>query len=199
MPRAAATKKMNRWVIQTWNSPVRIVRSNWSRNRCLVFRGGGNCSAVSQKSDVNSISSRIEPMTDVFSQAKRSWVMSRIRGKHTGPEKAVRSFLHRAGLRFRLHVRELPGCPDIVLPKYKAVIFVHGCFWHHHARCNQAVYPKKRRDFWRAKIDGAVQRDRKAVRLLHRSGWNVITVWECQIERNPNCLPRLIGSLRASG
>jgi DNA mismatch endonuclease, patch repair protein len=137
-------------------------------------------------------------MTDAFSRAKRSWVMSRIRGKHTGPEKAVRSFLHRAGFRFRLHVKSLPGCPDIVLPKYKTVVFVHGCFWHHHARCNQAVYPKRRRKFWRRKIDGAVERDKKAARLLRRAEWTVITIWECELERNANSLPQLIRSLKKS-
>jgi DNA mismatch endonuclease, patch repair protein len=137
-------------------------------------------------------------MTDVFSPAKRSWVMSRIRGKHTGPEKAVRSFLHRAGFRFRLHVKSLPGCPDIVLPKYKTAVFVHGCFWHHHSKCNQAVYPKNREKFWRRKIDGAVERDKKAATLLRRAGWKVITIWECEIERNPNSLPQLLKLLMRS-
>jgi DNA mismatch endonuclease (patch repair protein) len=130
-------------------------------------------------------------MTDVFSPAKRSWVMSRIRGKHTKPEIAVRSFLHRAGFRFRLHVSNLPGRPDIVLPKYKTVIFVHGCFWHHHGGCKQAVYPKKRQNFWRTKIDGAVLRDKRAAKLLRRSGWKVVTLWECEIEKSSSSLKQL--------
>lgn len=130
-------------------------------------------------------------MVDIFSPAKRSWVMSRIRGKHTVPEKQVRSFLHSAGFRFRLHVKALAGCPDIVLPKYKTVIFVHGCFWHHHEGCKQAVYPKNRKAFWRKKIDGTVSRDKKAAQALRRNGWRVLTIWECEIERNPSSMLRL--------
>lgn len=136
-------------------------------------------------------------MPDVFTTQKRSWVMSRIRGKDTGPEKVVRSFLHKNGFRFRLHVSRLPGKPDIVLPKFRTAIFVHGCFWHHHARCKNAVYPKNRAQFWRSKIDGTVRRDRKAIQLLRKSGWSVLTVWECEIEQSPQCLERLLKKLAA--
>ena len=122
-------------------------------------------------------------MADVFTRTKRSWVMSRIRGKDTTPEKTVRSFLHNHGFRFRLHRRALPGNPDIVLPKYKVIIFVNGCFWHHHSRCKQAVYPKRRRHFWRLKIEGTKKRDKEAARQLCRLGWHVITIWECETEK----------------
>ncbi len=135
-------------------------------------------------------------MVDVFTSEKRSWVMSRIRGKNTGPEKAVRSFLHRHGFRFRLHVRRLPGNPDIVLPKFKTVILVHGCFWHHHHNCRNAVFPKTRKHFWRKKIEGTRKRDVHAKRLLGQLGWSVITLWECKIERKPEeCLKRLLTKL----
>ncbi len=137
----------------------------------------------------------IDEMSDVFTKAKRSWVMSRIRGKDTGPEKAVRSFLHKQGFRFRLHAKTLPGKPDIVLRKYRTAIFVHGCFWHHHAQCRYAVYPKQRKEFWRKKIDGTVLRDHKAARLLRRSGWSVMIIWECDVERNPKSLARLASTL----
>jgi DNA mismatch endonuclease, patch repair protein len=119
-------------------------------------------------------------MADVFSRTKRSWVMSRIRCKNTSPELAVRSFLHRKGFRFRLHVNELPGKPDIVLPKYRTAIFVHGCFWHHHARCKNATFPSSRPVFWRTKILGNKRRDANARRRLQSLGWCVVTVWECE-------------------
>lgn len=135
-------------------------------------------------------------MTDVFTKAKRSWVMSRIRGRDTSPEKAVRSFLHDHGFRFRLHKQGLPGRPDIVLAKYRTAIFVNGCFWHHHPKCKQAVYPKNRRRFWRLKIDGTVARDKKVVRSLRKLGWRVITLWECQIEARTSQLDRLVFEIK---
>ena len=106
--------------------------------------------------------------------------MSRIRGKDTTPELAVRSALHRLGYRFRLHRRDLPGRPDIVLPKYGTVIFVHGCFWHRHARCKYAYTPKSRVEFWHHKFQQNVERDRRVQRELRRLGWKVIVVWECE-------------------
>ena len=119
-------------------------------------------------------------MTDIFSKTKRSWVMSRIRGVNTKPEKVVRSFLHVQGFRFRLHQRTLPGKPDIVLSRHKTVVFVNGCFWHHHSGCKNAVYPRTRVEFWRNKIDSTVQRDEKSKENLRIMGWRVITVWECE-------------------
>lgn len=106
--------------------------------------------------------------------------MSRIRGKDTTPEVAVRSALHRLGYRFRLHRRDLPGRPDIVLPKHGTVIFVHGCFWHRHARCRYAYTPKSRVEFWQRKFQQNVERDRRVQRELRRLGWKVIVVWECE-------------------
>ena len=107
-------------------------------------------------------------------------MMSGIRGKDTKPELVIRSFLHRAGLRFRLHARTIAGTPDIVLPGRRVAVFVHGCFWHRHAGCSRATNPKTNVAFWRAKFDENVGRDRRTNRALRRTGWRVITVWECQ-------------------
>jgi len=101
----------------------------------------------------------------------------------TAPEIAVRRALHRAGFRFRLHTRRLPGRPDIVLPKYQAVVFVHGCFWHHHS-CANSVWPKARAAFWRAKIRGTMKRDARKEAELRQLGWRVFVVWECQTDDN---------------
>lgn len=121
---------------------------------------------------------------DRLSEERRSWNMSRIRGKDTTPEKAVRSLLHRLGYRFRLHVRNLPGCPDIVLPKYKTVIFVHGCFWHRHRGCKNCTTPTNRREFWVNKLEGNAARDKKHQRALRKLGWKVLIVWECETENS---------------
>ena len=117
--------------------------------------------------------------------------MSRIRGKNTVPEKQVRSALHRAGYRFRLHSKQLPGRPDVVLPKYCTVVFVHGCFWHRHKGCRYAYTPKSRVAFWKAKFDSNVERDRRNVRELRRLGWKVVKVWECETDRPDRWLRRL--------
>src|SRR3989442_12395768 len=107
--------------------------------------------------------------------------MSRILGKDTAPEKIVRSLLHRMGYRFRLHVRKLPGCPDIVLPKYKTVIFVHGCFWHRHRGCKNCTTPTNRREWWLAKLEGNAARDKLYHSALRKLGWRAIVFWECEI------------------
>lgn len=120
-------------------------------------------------------------MADIVSKAVRSRMMSNIRGKHTKPELAVRSHLHRAGFRFALHRSDLPGRPDIVLPKYRAVVFVHGCFWHRHAGCRFAYTPKTNTEFWMEKISGNVARDLKTEAALMELGWRVLTIWECEI------------------
>lgn len=117
---------------------------------------------------------------DSFGAAKRSEIMSHIRGKDTDVEKKVRSLLHSLGYRFRLHVDGLPGKPDIVLPKYASIVFVHGCFWHGHNRCKRASIPQTNREFWAQKISGNVQRDRRTIRELHKLGWKVLVVWQCQ-------------------
>lgn len=119
-------------------------------------------------------------MTDILTRDKRSWNMSRIRSRNTGPEKTVRSFLHRMGYRFRLHLRVLPGTPDIVLAKYKTVIFVHGCFWHRHPGCKYAYTPKSRQDFWSAKFQDNIDRHLLVAQKLDDLGWNVGVIWECQ-------------------
>lgn len=109
--------------------------------------------------------------------------MSRIRGKNTKPEIVVRSLLHRLGYRFRLHGKTLPGRPDIVLPKHKTVVFVHGCFWHRHKGCKNCTTPTNRRAFWVAKLKGNATRDKLHSRALHKLGWHVAVVWECEIKK----------------
>ena len=112
--------------------------------------------------------------------------MSQIRGKDTKPEILLRSLLHRRGFRFRLHAPGLPGTPDIVLPKYRTVIFVHGCFWHRHEGCSNATMPKTRTDFWTEKFRRTVERDQEKQAQLERAGWRVLTVWECELKSNPS-------------
>ncbi len=119
-------------------------------------------------------------MADVVDKKTRSRMMSGIRGKDTKPELIVRRYLHRHGFRYRLHDRKLPGHPDIVLPKYQTVVFVHGCFWHRHD-CARFVWPKTRKTFWAEKISGNVQRDQTNARLLREMGWQVLVVWECDL------------------
>ena len=122
-------------------------------------------------------------MADIFTKAKRSWNMSRIKGKNTKPELLLRSLLHRSGFRFRLHDKKLPGKPDIVLPRYKSVIFVNGCFWHRHPGCKYAYTPKSRQDFWFRKFEATVKRDKKKRKELKKEGWDVIVVWECELKK----------------
>jgi DNA mismatch endonuclease, patch repair protein len=128
-------------------------------------------------------------MVDVFSPAKRSEVMSRIRGKNTKPELLVRSMLHRLGYRFTVNGplnRTLPGRPDIVLPKYETVILVHGCFWHAHEQCGHYRLPKTRRAWWTKKLEGNRARDKRNEDALLELGWNVVTVWECSLRKGPD-------------
>lgn len=120
--------------------------------------------------------------TDIFSTEKRSDIMSRVMSKNTKVELAVRRWLHSKGYRFRLHRRDLPGIPDIVLPKYKIVILVHGCFWHQHSGCKKATIPKQNREFWAIKLARNVQRDKEVELLLMESGWQIVTLWECEIK-----------------
>lgn len=127
-------------------------------------------------------------MTDIVDSATRSRMMSGIRGRNTRPEILVRSMLHRQGFRFRLHVRELPGKPDIVLPRYHAAIFVHGCFWHGHD-CPLFRLPKTRKDFWRDKIGCNQVNDHKARNALLAAGWRVGIVWECAIRGTGKDVP----------
>lgn len=116
---------------------------------------------------------------DVISRETRSRIMASVRGKDTRPEIAVRSIAHRLGLRFRLHRRDLAGTPDLVFPRHMAVIFVHGCFWHHHS-CYRGTLPKTRARFWKTKVQATQDRDRNSQASLRRQGWRVLTVWECE-------------------
>ena len=134
-------------------------------------------------------------MADRISPSRRSWNMSRIQSGDTQPELAVRRRLHAAGFRFRLHAKELPGRPDIVLPRYRTVIFVHGCFWHRHSGCPYAAQPKTRREFWEQKFAANVERDRRAQRELVALGWRVEVVWECEVSGNVRT-GQIIKSLR---
>jgi DNA mismatch endonuclease (patch repair protein) len=118
---------------------------------------------------------------DRVSQETRSRIMASIRGRDTKPEMAVRSLVHALGYRFRLHVRTLPGSPDLVLSRHRIAIFVHGCFWHLHACRAGRAAPKTRAAFWRAKREGNRDRDRRTIRALRRLGWSVIVVWECHL------------------
>ncbi|HJP89175.1 MAG TPA: very short patch repair endonuclease [Candidatus Limnocylindrales bacterium] len=120
-------------------------------------------------------------MPDVVSPETRSRMMAAIRGKDTKPELAVRRELHRSGLRYRLHVRDLPGRPDIVLPRHRTVVFVHGCFWHRHEGCRYAYTPKSRQEFWSAKLNGNAERDARDRQRLRDLGWRVEVVWECEV------------------
>lgn len=120
-------------------------------------------------------------MTDVVDRATRSRMMSGIRGKDTKPELIVRKYLHRAGLRYRIAPKGLPGRPDIVLPKYDTVVFVHGCFWHRHKNCRFAATPKTNIEFWQSKFDMNVARDKHVTSQLRQAGWHVYVVWSCSI------------------
>jgi DNA mismatch endonuclease (patch repair protein) len=118
-------------------------------------------------------------MTDTHTKEQRSRNMARVKNKNTAPELLVRSLLHRMGYRFRLHRRDLPGSPDIVLPRHKKVIFVHGCFWHGHD-CPRGRRPSTNREFWDVKLDRNIERDRSSQRELNKIGWKTLVIWQCQ-------------------
>ena len=124
---------------------------------------------------------------DTLTSAQRSRNMARIRGADTRPELIVRKIAHAAGLRFRLHQRDLPGSPDLVFARWGFVVFVHGCFWHRHAGCSRTTTPKTRTAFWSEKFERNVVRDQKVARWLRRHGWRVLTIWECQC-KNPEAI-----------
>lgn len=133
-------------------------------------------------------------MVDVVDKATRSRMMSGIRAKDTKPELLLRSMLHLQGFRFRLHVRHLPGTPDMVLAKFGTVVFVHGCFWHGH-ECPVFKWPKTRVAFWREKISRNQTNDRKAVEALIATGWRVAVIWECALRRHPEEIATLVRCL----
>ena len=132
---------------------------------------------------------------DTFTHERRSEIMGRIRSADTKPELEVRSLLHRAGFRFRLHDRHLPGNPDIVLARYKAVVYVHGCFWHGHKKCCGGRRPKSNSEYWNRKLDRNLMRDATNARLLRRLGWKRVVVWECQLRDKQALGKRLIREL----
>lgn len=137
-------------------------------------------------------------MSDTFSPAKRSWVMAQIRGKDTEPERRVRSILHANGFRFRLHRADLPGKPDIVLPRHRIAVYVHGCFWHGH-RCQKGRRPGTNKTYWNEKLERNIARDASNARKIRALGWQRIVVWSCELrnaERLERRMVRLIGSQR---
>lgn len=137
-------------------------------------------------------------MADVHNRQTRSYNMSQIRSKNTKPELLVRKFLFANGLRYRLHDTKLSGKPDIVLPKFKTVVFVQGCFWHGHDNCKYFVIPKSRTDFWLDKIEGNKRRDTNNLLVLKSKGWNVFTIFECELkkERRQNTLHTLLENIQ---
>lgn len=133
---------------------------------------------------------------DILTPEKRSWNMSRIRDRDTKPELKLRSALHRLGYRFRLSDRSLPGRPDIVLPKYKTAVFVHGCFWHRHMGCKYAYNPKSKVEFWQHKFEENMARDERNIRDISNKGWIPVVVWECQIKHDlDSCIELLTKQL----
>ena len=130
-------------------------------------------------------------MTDKFTPEKRSEIMSRVRSRDTKPEKIVRSMLHALGYRFRLCRRDLPGNPDIVLPKHRKAVFVHGCFWHGHKRCPRAKLPVANCGFWQTKLARNVERDRRNLKALAKLGWRTLVVWQCEMKDESELRRRL--------
>ena len=134
-------------------------------------------------------------MVDQWQREKRSRLMARVRQKDTVPELAVRRGLHRAGLRFRLHRKDLPGTPDLILPKYRTAVFVHGCFWHGHD-CRKGRRPSSNIRFWTPKLDRNARRDQEAQSALIELGWQVATIWECDVDAG---IEQLLGQLQSCG
>jgi len=134
-------------------------------------------------------------MSDIFSNPKRSEIMSKISGKDTKPEISVRKYLFSKGFRYRKNVKELLGKPDIVLPKYKTIIFIHGCFWHGHEGCKKSALPATNLEFWKDKLQKNKERDKSNILKLQESGWKVIVVWQCELKNSTvrnNRLEKLI-------
>jgi len=139
-------------------------------------------------------------VTDAVAAETRSRVMSRIRAKDTAPEMAVRRYLHARGFRYRLHDRRIPGTPDLVLPRFRAALFVNGCFWHRHVGCPFAYTPKSRTEFWAEKFEANIARDQRVRASLEAEGWTALTVWECEInESGLRALAERIEALSPAG
>lgn len=133
---------------------------------------------------------------DVFTREKRSQIMSRVSGRNTKPEIVVRSLLHKLGYRFRLHRKDLPGKPDITLPKHKKIIFVHGCFWHGHMGCSRSERPSTNNEFWREKLDKNIKRDKETVDALKKLGWDVLIIWTCEVKCKNELKSKLLSFLK---
>ncbi|HEY3265743.1 MAG TPA: very short patch repair endonuclease [Armatimonadota bacterium] len=136
-------------------------------------------------------------MADKVDRETRSRTMARVSSKNTPPEMAVRRALHKAGYRFRLHRKDLPGVPDVVLPKHKLAIFVHGCFWHQHQGCRRSVRPTSNTGYWNAKLDRNMARDRASVLALQEMGWGSVILWECETLDDALILDRVRAALSA--
>lgn len=138
----------------------------------------------------------VKNLADTLSPSERSERMSRVRGKDSAPEMKLRRLVHGMGFRYRLHVRELPGKPDLVFPSKRAVIFMHGCFWHRHEACKLARLPKSKLDFWRTKLEANKERDLLHKRQLRELGWRVLVVWECEMSNIQQVATRVRDFLR---
>jgi DNA mismatch endonuclease, patch repair protein len=123
-------------------------------------------------------------MSDHVTIEKRSWLMSQVKSKNTTPELTVRKYLHKNGFRYKLHKKDLPGKPDIVLSKYRTAIFVNGCFWHGHIGCRKAKVPKTRPEFWKGKMVSNRKKDKNNINELKEKGWNVIVIWQCELQKS---------------
>jgi DNA mismatch endonuclease (patch repair protein) len=123
-------------------------------------------------------------MSDIYTDEKRSQIMSKISGKNTKPEIIIRKIAHKLGYRFRLHRKDLPGKPDLVFPKYKKVIFVNGCFWHGHSTCSRSKLPTTRHEFWKEKIESNKRRDKSNKIKLKKMGWDYLVIWQCEIKKS---------------
>lgn len=141
-------------------------------------------------------------MADKFTKEKRSSIMSHIGGKETKPEVLVRKFVFSKGLRYRKNDKSLPGTPDIVLPKYRTAVFIHGCFWHGHVGCPKSKLPDTKKEFWGEKISENINRDKKDMDVLRSKNWNVITIWQCEIDntaKRRERLESLVHEIRGNG
>jgi DNA mismatch endonuclease (patch repair protein) len=136
-------------------------------------------------------------MPDVFNKEQRSHIMAKVLGKNTSPERAVRKLLFELGYRYRVHQKNLPGKPDIVFPKKRKAIFVHGCFWHQHPGCKAADRPSSNSDYWDKKLNRNVERDKKNLSDLRLINWDIIIIWECQVKRKEDLTRTLVGFLGA--
>lgn len=165
---------------------VNFLSQNVYYNRRLQFYLG-----VGMKRKVPAAPDRGARRTDNLSRRDRSALMSRVRGKDTAPELRVRRVVHKLGFRFSLHRKDLAGSPDIVFSKYRAVIFVHGCFWHRHQNCRKATTPRTRAEFWTEKFERNVIRDAAARKMLKRDGWKIMTIWECQVAKEAKLKRRI--------